>query len=83
MIELEMFEESIEDRIEKLRNIIKPVEYPDEMSGRISEAIANSNGVNDLIERLQWGIQVQLDQLEAHLIRQKIDILEHNNSTGM
>lgn len=83
MIELEMYEESIEDRIEKLRNIIKPVEYPDEMSGRISEAIANSNGVNDLIERLQWGIQVQLDQLEAHLIQQKIDILEHNNSTGM
>lgn len=82
MIELEMYEESIEERIHKLQNIIKPVEYPDEISGRISEAIANSNGVNDLINRLEWGIQKQIDQLDALLVKRKIDVLEHSNFTG-
>lgn len=56
--------ETAEQKLGRLYRMVAPVEYPDEMSGKISEAIANSNGVNELIEKAERGIWEQITELE-------------------
>lgn len=68
MIHSEIYGISIQERIDELNKYLQPVEYPDEMSGKISEAIANSNGVNELISRAERSIQDQIDQLEIQKV---------------
>lgn len=56
--------ETAEQKLGRLYRKVAPIEYPDEMSGKISEAIADSNGLNELIEKAERGVWDQIAELE-------------------